>query len=104
VAAERNGEKWYKSWVKLLPAVATEVVQIYDPATKTFVDHPESDDDDVIVELDGPFAYFLATVNVGACFESLLRKIFSQLDQRSTGASLYDFAARVPDTSLRGYL
>ncbi|KAJ7285564.1 ATP-NAD kinase-like domain-containing protein [Mycena rebaudengoi] len=64
VAAERNGEKWYKSWVKLLPAVATEVVQIYDPATKTFVDHPESDDDDVIVELDGPFAYFLATVNV----------------------------------------
>ncbi|KAJ6611763.1 ATP-NAD kinase-like domain-containing protein [Mycena sp. CBHHK59/15] len=64
VAAERNSTKWYSSWVKLLPAASTEVVQIYDPSIKTFVDHPESDDDDPIVDLDGPFAYFLATVNV----------------------------------------
>ncbi|KAJ6496493.1 ATP-NAD kinase-like domain-containing protein, partial [Mycena vitilis] len=64
VAAQQNGTKWYNSWVKLLPAATAEVVQIYDPETKAFVDHPESHSDDPIVDLDGPFAYFLATVNV----------------------------------------
>ncbi|KAJ7135042.1 hypothetical protein C8R43DRAFT_1072936 [Mycena crocata] len=64
-AAEQNGNKWYNSWVKLLPAAGAQVVQIYDLSTKTFVDHPESDDDDdFIVDMGGPFAYFLATVNV----------------------------------------
>lgn len=64
MAAEQNSTKWYNSWVKLLPAAGTEVVQIYDPSTKTFVDHPDSEDDPII-DMDGPFAYFLATVNVG---------------------------------------
>ncbi|KAJ6546412.1 hypothetical protein DFH09DRAFT_1170959 [Mycena vulgaris] len=65
VAAEQNSTKWYSSWVKLLPAPAAEVVQIYDPSTKSFVAHPESEpEDDPIVDMDGPFAYFLATVNV----------------------------------------
>ncbi|KAJ7109109.1 ATP-NAD kinase-like domain-containing protein [Mycena epipterygia] len=63
VAAEQNSTKWYNSWVKLLPAAGAEVVQIYDPSTKTFVDHPDSEDDPII-DMDGPFAYFLATVNV----------------------------------------
>ncbi|KAJ7694078.1 hypothetical protein B0H17DRAFT_932095 [Mycena rosella] len=65
VAAEQNSSKWYNSWVKLLPAPGAEVVQIYDPATKSFVPHPESDpEDEDIVDMDGPFVYFLATVNV----------------------------------------
>ncbi|KAJ7172750.1 ATP-NAD kinase-like domain-containing protein [Mycena filopes] len=64
VAAEKNGSKWYNSWVKLLPALGAEVVQIYDPTTKSFIDHPESDSDDPIVDMDGPFVYFLSTVNV----------------------------------------
>lgn len=50
--------------MKLLPAPAAGKVQIYDPATKTFGDHTESDNDDPIVDLDGPFVYFLSTVNV----------------------------------------
>ncbi|KAJ6547283.1 ATP-NAD kinase-like domain-containing protein [Mycena capillaripes] len=64
VAAQQNSTKWYNSWVKLLPTPAAGVVQIYDPSTKAFVDHPESHSDDPIVDMDGPFAYFLATVNV----------------------------------------
>ncbi|KAG6865872.1 hypothetical protein C0991_010953 [Blastosporella zonata] len=64
VAAEKNSTKWYSSEVKLLPAPGAGRVQIYDPATKAFVTHPESDDDDPIVDVDGPFAYFLSTVNV----------------------------------------
>ncbi|KAJ7687568.1 ATP-NAD kinase-like domain-containing protein [Mycena olivaceomarginata] len=64
VAAQQNSTKWYNSWVKLLPAPGAEVVQIYDQSAGAFVDHPESHSDDPIVDLDGPFAYFLATVNV----------------------------------------
>ncbi|KAJ7489967.1 ATP-NAD kinase-like domain-containing protein [Mycena galericulata] len=64
VAAEQNSKTWYNSWVKLLPAPVAEVVQIYDPSTKSFVDHPESDEEDPIVDMYGPFSYFLATVNV----------------------------------------
>ncbi|RDB24031.1 Sphingoid long chain base kinase 4 [Hypsizygus marmoreus] len=64
VAARNNSTKWYNSFVTLLPAPATGRVQIYDPATKVFVDHPDSNEADPIVDLDGPFAYFLSTVNV----------------------------------------
>ncbi|KAK7015067.1 sphingoid long chain base kinase 4, partial [Favolaschia claudopus] len=64
VAAQQNSTKWYKSWVKLIPAPGAEVVQIYDPSSKSFIDHPDSHSNDPIVDLDGPFAYFLSTVNV----------------------------------------
>ncbi|KAJ6455862.1 ATP-NAD kinase-like domain-containing protein [Mycena sanguinolenta] len=64
VAAQQNSTKWYNSWVKLLPAAGTEAVQIYDLDTQTFVDHPGSHSNDPIVDLDGPFVYFLSTVNV----------------------------------------
>lgn len=37
---------------------------MYDPKTQSFIDHPDSTADDPIVDLYGPFAYFLATVNV----------------------------------------
>ncbi|KAF8061035.1 ATP-NAD kinase-like domain-containing protein [Lyophyllum atratum] len=64
VAAQNNSMKWYNSDVKLLPAPGARRVQIYDPASQAFLDHPESDDDDPIVDVDGPFAYFLSTINV----------------------------------------
>ncbi|KAG6910878.1 hypothetical protein DXG01_006561 [Tephrocybe rancida] len=64
VAAQNNSTNWCNSYVKLLPAPGAGRVQIYDPATKSFVDHPESDQVDPIVDVDGPFAYFLSTVNV----------------------------------------
>ncbi|KAF7295234.1 DEAD-box protein abstrakt [Mycena indigotica] len=65
VAAEQNANTWSNSAVKLLPAPNAGVVQIYDPVTKAFIAHPESDpDEDAIVDMDGPFSYFLATVNV----------------------------------------
>jgi len=64
VAASNNSARWYGSFVKLLPAPSVGTVQIYDPATNTFINHPDSDEDDPIVDLDGPFVYFLSTVNV----------------------------------------
>lgn len=64
VAAQNNITKWYISYVKLLPVPSVGVVQVYDPAKKEFVTHEESHHDDPIVDVDGPFAYFLSTVNV----------------------------------------
>jgi hypothetical protein len=64
VAAQNNITKWYTSYVKLLPVPSVGVVQIYDPSKKEFVSHDESHPDDPIVDVDGPFAYFLSTVNV----------------------------------------
>lgn len=64
VAAERNSTVWYNAAAKLLPTSSTGTVQLYDPATKTFILHPDADEDDPIVDIYGPFAYFLATVNV----------------------------------------
>jgi len=64
VAALKNITKWYKSFVKLFPSQLNGLVEIYDPSLKAFVPHPASHHDDPIVDLDGPFTYFLSTVNV----------------------------------------
>jgi hypothetical protein len=64
VAAQRNLVTWFNSSVKLLPASGATTVQIYDPERKIFVNHPESRGSDLAVHLEGPFSYFLATVNV----------------------------------------
>ncbi|KAG1754192.1 ATP-NAD kinase-like domain-containing protein [Suillus lakei] len=63
VAARNNITQWYSSHVKLLPAPSARAVEIYDPDQKTFVTHEDSDDHG-IVDVYGPFAYFLSTVNV----------------------------------------
>ncbi|KAK0502984.1 hypothetical protein EDD18DRAFT_1306251 [Armillaria luteobubalina] len=63
IAAAKNANKWYYSHVKLLPTSAGLVKQ-FDPSSNTFIDHPESEVHDPIVDLYGPFAYFLSTVNV----------------------------------------
>ncbi|KIJ69546.1 hypothetical protein HYDPIDRAFT_179323 [Hydnomerulius pinastri MD-312] len=64
VAAQQNIKKWYNSHVKLLPMPSTGVVQIYDPEKGDFVPHEESNEESPILDVYGPFAYFLSTVNV----------------------------------------
>ncbi|KAH8829703.1 hypothetical protein DL96DRAFT_1527404 [Flagelloscypha sp. PMI_526] len=66
IAAQQNSTRWANASVKLLPD-RTGHVQVYDPTSNSFVASSESSDypeDDIIVDLDGPFAYFLSTVNV----------------------------------------
>jgi len=64
VAAYQNITRWYTGCAKLLPSKSTGVVEIWNPFDKEFVPHAESDEDDPYVDIDGPFAYFLSTVNV----------------------------------------
>ncbi|KAI0362806.1 hypothetical protein OH77DRAFT_1442780 [Trametes cingulata] len=63
-AARQNITRWYYASVKLFPRKGPEVVEVYDPETGGFVAHEASTEDDPIVDLIGPFAYFLSTVNV----------------------------------------
>ncbi|KAG7095357.1 hypothetical protein E1B28_006116 [Marasmius oreades] len=62
VAAHNNIAKWYSGHAKLLPAAKVGVVEVYDPLMKSF--EPYSDGEDDVVDVYGPFAYFLSTVNV----------------------------------------
>ncbi|KAF8964136.1 hypothetical protein BDZ97DRAFT_1939327 [Flammula alnicola] len=64
IAAQQNSSKWYRARVRLIPEPSLGVVQIYDPKSKAFISHPDSISDNPVVELDGPFAYFLSTVNI----------------------------------------
>ncbi|KAF9653162.1 hypothetical protein BDM02DRAFT_3087768 [Thelephora ganbajun] len=64
VAAHQNITRWYSGCAKLFPSKSTGVVEIWNPFDKEFVPHAESDEDDPYVDIDGPFAYFLSTVNV----------------------------------------
>ncbi|KAH9905541.1 ATP-NAD kinase-like domain-containing protein, partial [Fomitopsis serialis] len=63
-AAAQNLARWYHASVKLFPTAAAGVVEVYDPAAKAFVPHAQSTEDDPIVDLAGPFAYFVSVVNV----------------------------------------
>ncbi len=60
IAAAKNANKWYNSHVKLLPT-STGLVEQFEPSSNAFIDHPESGVHDPIVDLYGPFAYFLST-------------------------------------------
>jgi len=64
VAAHQNITRWYSGCAKLFPSESTRVVEIWNPFDKEFVPHAESDEDTPHVDIDGPFAYFLSTVNV----------------------------------------
>lgn len=63
-AAAQNLTRWYAASVTLFPTAAAGVVEVYDPATRAFVPHPASTEDEPIIDLPGPFAYFVAVVNV----------------------------------------
>ncbi|KDR81362.1 hypothetical protein GALMADRAFT_59583 [Galerina marginata CBS 339.88] len=58
IAAQQNSSKWYNGRVNLVPPPSLGHVQVYDPKSNTFVPHTQS------THLDGPFIYFLSTVNV----------------------------------------
>ncbi|KAJ2936685.1 hypothetical protein H1R20_g409, partial [Candolleomyces eurysporus] len=62
IAAQQNSTKWFKARVRLLPTLRNNTApEIYDSGSKSFV--PASVEGG-IVELQGPFAYFLSTINV----------------------------------------
>ena len=63
IAAYQNITRWYSGCAKLFPSKSTGVVEIWNPFDKEFVPHAESDEDSPHLDLDGPFAYFLSTVN-----------------------------------------
>lgn len=63
-AARQNITRWYAASVKLFPREGPGVVEVYDPSLGTFIPHQFSSEDEPIVDLGGPFAYFLSTVNV----------------------------------------
>lgn len=58
IAAQQNKTRWYRSRVKLSPVPSTGSVQVYDPDLNALVPFKGS------LDLSGPFAYFLSTVNV----------------------------------------
>jgi hypothetical protein len=62
VAAQRNSTRWYNATAKFFPSVLSGAVQIYDPISQKFVNYPEWTNP--AVEMNGPFFYFLSTVNV----------------------------------------
>lgn len=62
IAAERNAKKWFKARVKLLPSATQSSPEIYDPSSQSFVPFPGFDKRNSFLE--GPFAYFLSTINV----------------------------------------
>ncbi|KAL1730050.1 hypothetical protein EV714DRAFT_211681 [Schizophyllum commune] len=64
LAAQQNAAKWYGAQAKILPAAGSKYVLVYDPAKRAFVRHPESTKIDPIVDLTGPFIYFLSAINV----------------------------------------
>ena len=63
-AALQNITRWYAASVKLFPREGAGVVEAWDPAAQAFAPHEASTEDDPIVDMPGPFAYFLSTVNV----------------------------------------
>ncbi|KAI0781278.1 ATP-NAD kinase-like domain-containing protein [Trametes elegans] len=63
-AARQNIARWYYATAKLFPSARTGVVEVWVPARGTFRPHEASTEDEPIVDLVGPFAYFIATVNV----------------------------------------
>jgi hypothetical protein len=61
VAAQKNASRWYNSSVKLYPVSSAGVVQVYDPSARHFRPHSLSSNNAPIVNLEGPFLYFLST-------------------------------------------
>ncbi|KAJ3505963.1 hypothetical protein NLJ89_g7134 [Agrocybe chaxingu] len=63
LAAQQNSAKWYTARLKLTPS-SLGFVQIYNPSSNSLIPHPDSSNESPAVEIQGPFAYFLSTVNV----------------------------------------
>ena len=59
----QNCTRWYAASTKLYPHEGAGVVEVYNSETNSWVPHEQSTEDEPIVDLNGPFAYFLSTVN-----------------------------------------
>ncbi|CAL1703829.1 unnamed protein product [Somion occarium] len=68
IAAQQNITRWYHARVKLVPSHEHESVELYDVSRRSFIAVTEEGS----IELEGPFTYFLSTVNVDR-LESLFR-------------------------------
>ena len=102
VAARQNITRWYSGCAKLSPSKSTGVVEIWNPFDKQFVPHAESEEDDPYVDIDGPFAYFLSTVNVDR-LEPAFKIAPLVTDEPRTGAFLDIVVVRpYRDASLSG--
>jgi len=64
VAAQQNITKWYASRVKLLPIPSSGVVHTYDLQKGELVPVGNPSSSCSALDVHGPFAYFLSTVNV----------------------------------------
>ncbi|KIL68666.1 hypothetical protein M378DRAFT_121005 [Amanita muscaria Koide BX008] len=64
IAGKKNSARWYSGRAKLFPSANSGTVQIFEPSLGRFIDHPNSMKENPVVELQGPFAYFLSVVNV----------------------------------------
>ncbi|KAK7693056.1 hypothetical protein QCA50_002621 [Cerrena zonata] len=63
IAAQENITRWYRAKVRLLPLTSDppSTVGVYDISTRQFRQISHNAD---VIELEGPFAYFLSTINV----------------------------------------
>lgn len=68
IAAQENITRWYRANVRLLPLTSDpSSVEIYDVSSRQFRPIGKGDVSNYAagaIELDGPFAYFLSTINV----------------------------------------
>ncbi|CCM06077.1 uncharacterized protein FIBRA_08324 [Fibroporia radiculosa] len=91
LAAAQNIARWYTATLTLLPAPGSGSVQVFDPAARAFVPSP----DGPIVDLAGPFAYFLSTVNVDR-LEPRFRVTPHGRDPRAAGGPTLDVVVLRP--------
>ncbi|PCH38780.1 hypothetical protein WOLCODRAFT_136434 [Wolfiporia cocos MD-104 SS10] len=63
-AAAQNITRWYRASATLFPVPGAGVVQVFDARTQAWAPHPQSTGADPFVDVSGPFAYFVSTVNV----------------------------------------
>jgi len=85
VAAEKNIDRWYNSDVALLPSESGKVLR-YDNMRGIFVDMVE---ENASLEMSGPFAYFLSTVNVDRLEPSfMVTPLHSKLSTQSASMDL----------------
>lgn len=66
IAAQENITRWYQAKVRLLPLEPDSPVKVYDIPSRQFRRPSGSDMTNTSdpIELEGPFAYFLSTINV----------------------------------------
>ncbi|KDQ12269.1 hypothetical protein BOTBODRAFT_113248 [Botryobasidium botryosum FD-172 SS1] len=99
VAAERNIHMWYGSHVQLLPSDSdfdSAPVQRYDPSANKFVEL------EGMTELEGPYSYFLSTVNVDRLEPTFVITPLAATDPPSPGVMEVILVRPTRDPSFEG--